>query len=201
MAFYNKVKWILGILVVFLLIVTTNLIDRNNFLRVKDSIETIYEDRLVANDLIFEMSKSIQDKEVAVAISDAVFFSDKNVQINKNLQNFVLRYEKTKLTQEEESVFSDFKQNLALLKNSEIVFIQSKFTQKTLLVTHISNLKENLYSLSKIQLNEGSRQMSVSKKAIDTVELFTHIEIYVLILLAIIIQIIVIYTPKKDSDK
>lgn len=201
MAFYNKVKWILGILVVFLLIVTTNLIDRNNFLRVKDSIETIYEDRLVANDLIFEMSKSIQDKEVAVAISDAVFFSDKNILINKNLQNFVLRYEKTKLTQEEESVFSDFKQNLALLKNSEIVFIQSKFTQKTLLVTHISNLKENLYSLSKIQLNEGSRQMSVSKKAIDTVELFTHIEIYVLILLAIIIQIIVIYTPKKDSDK
>ena len=201
MAFYNKVKWILGILVVFLLIVTTNLIDRNNFLRVKDSIETIYEDRLVANDLIFEMSKSIQDKEVAVAISDAVFFSDKNILINKNLQNFVLRYEKTKLTQEEESVFSDFKQNLALLKNSEIVFIQSKFTQKTLLVTHISNLKENLYSLSKIQLNEGSRQMSVSKKAIDTVELFTHIEIYILILLAIIIQIIVIYTPKKDSDK
>lgn len=200
MAFYNKVKWILGILVVFLLIVTTNLIDRNNFLRVKDSIETIYEDRLIANDLIFEMSKSIQDKEVAVAISDAVFFSDKNTLINKNLQNFVLRYEKTKLTQEEESVFSDYKQNLALLTNSEIVFIQSKFTQKTLLVTHISNLKENLYSLSKIQLNEGSRQMSVSKKAIDTVELFTHIEIYILILLAIIIQIIVIYTPKKDSN-
>lgn len=40
--------------------------------------------------------------------------------------------------------------------------------------------------------------MSISKKAIDTVELFTQLEIYILIFLAIVIQIIVIYQPKKE---
>jgi len=53
MAFYNKAKWILGILMVFVLIIATNLIDKNNFLKVRDSVVTIYEDRLVAKDLIF----------------------------------------------------------------------------------------------------------------------------------------------------
>ena len=54
MTFFNKIKWTLGILMVFVLIVTTNLIDRNNFVRVKDSVVSIYEDRLVAKNLILE---------------------------------------------------------------------------------------------------------------------------------------------------
>ncbi|MBN2867557.1 MAG: chemotaxis protein, partial [Flavobacteriaceae bacterium] len=64
---------------------------------------------------------------------------------------------------------------------------------------HISKIKKNLEDLSKIQLLEGSKQMSISKKAIDSVELFTQIEIYLLIFLAIVIQIIVMYNPKKEN--
>jgi len=67
---------------VFVLIIATNLIDRNNFTRVKDSVITIYEDRLVANDLIFEMSNSFQEKEIAVAASDSAFFLERNKQVN-----------------------------------------------------------------------------------------------------------------------
>jgi len=70
--------------------------------------------------------------------------------------------------------------------------------QNTALVKRISEVKDNLYDLSKIQLDEGKKQMSISEKAISSVELFTQIEIYILIFLAILIQIIVIYKP-KDS--
>mgnify|MGYP006207280059 CR=1 FL=1 len=66
MNFYDKIKWVLGILMVFVLIITTNLLDRNNFVRVKDSVVSIYEDRLIANDLIFEISNSIKQKEIAI---------------------------------------------------------------------------------------------------------------------------------------
>jgi len=52
---------------IFILIIATNLIDKNNFVRVKDSVVAIYEDRLIANDLIFEISNSIREKEVALA--------------------------------------------------------------------------------------------------------------------------------------
>lgn len=198
MAFFNKVKWILGILMVFVLIIATNLIDRNNFLRVKDSVITIYEDRLVAKDLIFDIYSSVQEKELAVATSDSVFFYERNDQVNNHIQSLVSRFEKTKLTVEEARLLQDFKSNLESLSTSETAFIQSKFTQKATLNNQISNVKENLYDLSEIQLNEGKRQMFISKKAIDSVELFTQLEIYILIFLAIIIQIIVIYKP-KDS--
>ena len=199
MAFYNKVKWILGILMIFVLIIATNLIDKNNFERVRDSVVTIYEDRLIANDLIFEMLKSVQQKELAVSLSDSTFFKNQNSKVNDNLQSLVSRFEQTKLTLEEAQVFNDLKSNVQSLLDSEGQFSNSNYTDNSKVVSDIESLKTNLNDLSKIQLNEGSRQMSISRRALDTVELFTQIEIYILVFLAILIQIIVIYNPKEKS--
>tara|TARA_R110002012_G_scaffold241610_1_gene415835 strand:+ start:17350 stop:17871 length:522 start_codon:yes stop_codon:yes gene_type:complete len=173
MAFYDKIKWVLGILMVFVIIVTTNLIDRNNFLRVKDSVTTIYEDRLIANDLLFEILKLIQEKEVAVALSDSTFFSVQNKVLDGNILGFMSRFEQTKLTTEEQKVFSDLKNNFETLARSETDFIQSGFEEKKSVFGHVTTVKKNLYDLSKIQLNEGGRQISISNRAIDTVELYT----------------------------
>ena len=199
MGFYNKLKWILGILMVFVLIIATNLIDRNNFARVRDSVVTIYEDRLIAKELIFEMLKSVQQKELAVSTLDSAFFSTKNSMVNDNLQSLVARFEETKLTDEETDELEDLKRNVRLLIDSESQFLNSGYRDDSQVVDHIENLKTNLDSLSKIQISEGSRQMSISRRALDKVELFTQIEIYVLVILAIIIQVIVMYQPKEKS--
>ncbi len=199
MAFYNKVKWILGILLIFVLIIATNLIDKNNFVRVRDSVVTIYEDRLVANDLIFEMLKVVQQKELAVKLSDSTFFKNQNSKTNTDFQSLVSRFEETKLTSKEENVFNDLKRNIKSLLDSESQYLNSDYRNDSKVVQNIEDLKTNLNELSKIQLSEGSRQMSISKRAVDTVELFTQIEIYILVFLAILIQLIVMYKPKEKS--
>lgn len=200
MTFFDKIKWILGILMVFALIVITNLIDKNNFTRVKDSVVSIYEDRLVVNDLIFEMSKLVQEKEMAIVLSDVNFYSQKNKIINERMIGFIQSYEATKLTAEERRVFTDFKDNFDELSKSENKIIENNFKDKESSINLIFEIKDNLYDLTKIQLNEGQRQMSISQKAIDKVELFTQIEIYILIFLAIVVQIIVMYNPKKEKN-
>jgi hypothetical protein len=199
MVFYDKLKWILGILMIFVLIIATNLIDKNNFVRVRDSVVTIYQDRLIANDLIFEMLKSVQQKELAVSLSDSTFFQNQNSKVNDNLQSLVSRFEQTKLTSREEKVFADLKTNIQTLIDSESQFLNSGYSDNSQIITHIESLKNNLNDLSKIQLNEGSRQMSISKRALDTIELFTQIEIYILVFLAILVQVIIMYKPKEKS--
>lgn len=193
MKLYTKVKWVLGILMIFILIIATNLIDRNNFVRIKDSLETIYEDRLVAKDLIFKISKSVQEKELALAKLDSTFYLGRNKQVNIDIEKAINTFEGTKLTKKEAKVFNDFKNNLAVLIESEnsTPFEKSSYNSKIL------NVKENLYALSEIQMNEGKRQMSISKRAIDSIELFTQLEIYVLIFLGVVVQVIVIYKPKE----
>lgn len=199
MGFYAKFKWILGILLIFVLIIMTNLIDKNNFVRVRDSVVTIYEDRLIANDLIFEKLKLVQEKEVAVKTLDSTFYENRNLKVNDNLQSLISKFEKTKLTPKEATVFNDFKSNVKVLQNAETKFINSSYNSTSKVSSAINSLKTNLNDLSKIQLNEGSRQMSISKRAVDSVELFTQIEIYMLVFLAIIIQIVVMYNPKEKK--
>ena len=201
MAFYNKVKWVLGILMVFILIISTNLIDRNNFLRVRDLAVDIYEDRLVAKDLIFDISKNIQEKEIAVALTDTSFFLERNDQVNSDIKDLVVRFYQTELTRVENNAFRKFKQNFESLRALELEYALGRFLENDALVKQFAILKEDLDSLSDIQMSEGKRKMTVSIKAMDTVELFTQMEIYMLILIAILIQVIIIYKPKIGKEE
>ncbi len=196
MKLFNKVKWVLSVLLVFFLILTTNLLDKENFRRVKNSIVTIYEDRIVANDLIFEFLLLIHEKELAVASADTDFFKERNVQLQKEIESLTSRYRATKLTDREAIVFEMFQDDLGELEKMEASSNQGKDVYKKLL----SEIKEKLNELSKIQLKEGRYQVALSKEAFDDVELFTQLEIYILIFLAIIVQIIILYKPKNNPE-
>ena len=51
------------------------------------------------------------------------------------------------------------------------------------------------------QLDVGFwQELLESQRAVDTVDLFTHLEIYALIILAIIIQILVMYNPASEDE-
>ena len=199
MKFYNKIKWVLGITMIFLLVITTNLIDRNNFVRVKDSVVNIYEDRLVAKNLIYKISKAIHKKELAILKNDTTFYQVDNRGINQNIKSNIESFEQTKLTLEEADIFKDLKSDLEQLIGVEKKYINQKFKNNSKILNLLGNINSKLDDLANIQLNEGSRQMSISKKAIENVELFTQLEIYFLIGLAILIQIIIIYRPGNSK--
>ncbi|ARN77436.1 hypothetical protein BST97_05240 [Nonlabens spongiae] len=196
---YNKIKWLLGISMVFVLIVTTNLIDRNNFIQVKDSVTSLYEDRLVAKNIIYDMSVSIHDLELAI-VTDSSFQADNKIKTTKDhLENLIVRFETTKLTKEEEKVFKKFKQGVQDLSAKSAAGSRESIDSTLLQSSQL--LKQKLNDLAEIQLAEGGVQMGITKKAVETVELFTSIEIYVLIFLAIVIQIIILYDPKRSSKE
>lgn len=197
MAFLTKLKWILGISLVFLLIAATNLVDRSNFVQVKESVMTIYEDRLVVKDLILDMYKDMQKKKVAILTEDRQFFTQDNQSVNRNLSTLIERYEATKLTDNEGVVFEELKANIQSLLAAESQVESDSPEVESNLLGMISQIEANLDDLSDIQISEGRRQVSITKRATDSIELFTQLEIYVLIFLAIVIQVIILYRPSK----
>jgi len=198
MTIFDKIKWVLGVLMIFVLIITTNLIDKDNFTRVKDTVINIYEDRLIAKDLIFKISNIINKKEVAVIRNHANYFNNENISINKEIDNLLFRFEQTNLTVEESYIFDDLKNQINTLKNFENNYLNDlNFKENKDYLNNILKIEQSLVSLSEIQLREGGKLMSVSKKALSTIELFTQMEIYFLVFLAIIVQIIIVYEPKK----
>lgn len=201
MKLYNKIKWILGITLIFGLVLTTNLIDRNNFVQVKDAVSNIYEDRLVAKYHIYEISKLIHDKELAILKNDTLLFEKNLKSINQKINTSISSFGKTKLTIEEAEVFQDLKENLKTLEAIEADFLQNPSKNKLKIINLLDGTTDMLDALSQIQLTEGNRQMNITKRAVEDVELFTQLEIYFLIFLAILIQIIIIYNPKPKKDE
>ena len=198
MTLFSKIKWIAGILLIITIVLTTNLIDRNNFGQLKESVTSIYEDRVVASDIIFEITLLIQEKEIALATSDSAFYSSKNEENNQKIDEFMRRYEQTQLAPNEREVFTGLKRDLDKLEELEASISESGFENNAQIFERIEAIVLSLYDLSKVQLSEGRRKMIQSNNTMESIEFFTQIEIIFMIIMAIFVQVIILYRPKED---
>ncbi len=201
----NKIMWVGGLLFVFLLVLATNLLDRKHIKGVRSSVSTMYEDRLIVKNLIYNMSNLTEEKRVAFLISDSDFYSTKSATINDSIYRLIDKFSNTKLTSNEtrylERLHGNFKEVQAMenqiLTNKAI--LDNKEWRNTM-QTKLERLKKNLNSLSDIQIDEGKRELARVNRAFNTIDLFTNIEIAFLVVIGIIAQIIVLYPVKKEQE-
>jgi len=199
MAILNKLKWIFGVLLVFFIILATNLIDRDNFLRIKDSTASIYEDRLIAKSIIYDISKHVHRKEIALLKADSSFYQKENEATNRLIEEALAQFTSTKLTSKEALIFEDLKLSIANLQAKEATLFDAAGKSDQSQLVQIQAIESKLNALAAIQLEEGKRLVLISQKAMNSIELFTQMEIYVLLGLAILLQILIMYKPKTDS--
>lgn len=197
MKFFAKMRWVASILLVFFIVLITNIIDRDNFNKLSYSVTTIYEDRIVAYDLIFEMSRIVKEKHIALLTSDTLFLAAQSEQYEQQINQLLDRFKLTKLTKNEKSILIKLEEKFKSLWQSEK---SSSYELTDDLLKNINYIDQYLLDLSKIQLREGKRHVHVSNKAINTINLFTQGEIIFLILMAILIQIIILYKPKELNE-
>lgn len=201
----NKIKWVGGLLFVFLLILATNLLDRRHVKAVRTSVNTIYEDRLIVKNLIYSISTLTEEKRIAFLLSDSDFYaSAKSKSINDSIFILINQFSKTKLTTKEtqylERLYDNFKEIEVMesqVVNTTSILQNEEWRNK--MKTHLLRLRKNLNQLSEIQLDEGKRELSRVNRAFNTIDLFTNIEIMFLIAIGIVIQIIILYPKGKEK--
>ncbi len=200
MTILSKVKWILGISVVFFLILATNLIDKENFNKANRATTSLYEDRLVAKGILLDITFLLHEKEVAYFKNDSAFLQTQLEPMNASINELISAFEKTSMIGAENRTFMELRKNISSLEKIEnsISSYDSKSGERML--NQLELALQNIKRLTAIQTQEGKRQVSHAKKAFDSVKLYTTIEIYMLLALAIIAQFIVIYSAKKTTN-
>lgn len=196
MKVFAKIRWVASILLIFFIVLITNIIDRNNFNKLSYSVTTMYEDRIVATDILFEISTIVKEKQIAHLTSDTVFFQKQNEQANRKIDQLIDAYNLTKFTKEEMLAFDLLQEELKSLKQIEK---SSASLPNEEALKSIKNIDEQLYNLSKIQLKEGKQQVFITNKIKDTINIYTNSEIIFLIVMAILVQIIILYKPKEEN--
>lgn len=191
MRWFDKLKWLVIVGVVFSLVLATNLIDRRNFRNINDSVVSIYEDRLVVKNTILDMATVINQKEVSFLTKDTASIKAKNEKLNEALKSDLLKFNPSSVTAKEAESLEQLKKNLTLMFESESELLQNQFTSLDNYKAIIVKVNSNMDVLAHIQLEEGKRELINSKRNLASVELFTKIEIYFLILFAVIALIII----------
>lgn len=178
----------------------------NSFNNVKNSIEEIYEDRLVVNGMIYELAGFLHAKEVALASQDYDFFANQNTKINKQAFVIIDAFKKTYLTDFEAFTLEHFETGLHELValEQEISFSDNRPIDTDAIATLMIDLKElnrDLDKLSEIQLAEGKNKLAISKKAAESMDTYRSLEKYFLIITAVLIFIIILLPSSQAKDE
>ena len=191
MKWFDKLKWLLIIGVVFTLVLATNLIDRRNFRNINNSVVSLYEDRLVVKNTILDMATAINQKEVAFLTKDTVSIKANNHRLTDALKNDLGNFNPSSVTASEVESLDQLKNNLDAMFKAEAALLENEFSSLDDYKKIIERVNETMDVLAHIQMKEGKKQLITSQRNMAAVELFTQVEIIFLVLFAAIALIII----------
>lgn len=178
------------------------MIDKNHFATVQKSVRTIYDDRMVAKNYIYKISRQLALKRGVLQSGNKENIIRLNSSYNDSIQSLIEKYGQTKLTEREVRRFQLLKDNLDRLYQSEN-FLEGEITLSTELSLpnefelHFANVTEDLDTLAEIQMSEGRREKAISNRAVESSNLISKLEIGFVILIGFLIQILIFVKPLK----
>ncbi|MEQ9593510.1 MAG: MCP four helix bundle domain-containing protein [Cyclobacteriaceae bacterium] len=197
----QRVKAVIALVIVFAMILATNMMDNNHFAFVRESFESIYKDRVVVNDYIFRLSRLVEGKRAIV--NNVAQNGNYNVDMATydSINTLVEKYAETKFSTKEELHFDAFNKKLADLRKFEKELtdssdVEASDRQSKKLNALLSAMLDDLQILSEIQLSESKKLFDSANKLIHNSYLISRVEIAFLIIIgSLILTLITIRQP------
>ncbi len=197
----QRIRAAIALVIVFLLIIATNQIDSNHFSIVKKTLTTVYEDRILVKNYIYNISRLLDKKQNALSSDNLAQLDSLNSVANDSIRTLVSKFSKTYLTEQEDVHFQSLQHSLNSLFSQEAMLNSEIINEELPTINVIENYYDRIFqdldALSKIQIEESRREIMQSNKSIDTSNLISRIEIGVLIFIGVMLQLLIFLKPLK----
>jgi len=199
----NKTKIAFCSALILIMIFAKNWVDKRNVNTLDSSFSSVFDDRLVVESYIFQLSDNLYQKKIIIAnCSNAEHVLDVQPQVNTHnttINQILTDYEKTKLTTAESMYFNNLKERLQNLNTMEENFLAALMTQDLDASTALSTQMQknfdvamlDLNQLSKIQISEGRLLREQSKQIAAGSTMLSQFELVVIVGIGILIQILI----------
>ena len=187
--------------IAFLLVLGSNRLDKKHFSTVHNTVNSVYKDRVVVQDLIYQLNNIFYEKELSFALE-----SDFSVTTseNKKVEQLLLNFGSTKLTKNENHRLNELNTQFEKIRKLENQVLQSADNSKVgLAVVAIRTLDEmerNLDVLAEIQLEESNQLTELSNKSLDMNILLSNLEVAFLVIIGIFIIVLIFYPIGKGKS-
>jgi hypothetical protein len=198
---------IIGVLVV--LLYGKNLLERQSFRTVSSTLSDVYEDRLLVESYIFQISEKLFTIQKLVDHCTLNFdYSKAVLEISKEEQEIlklVSAFEATQLTEQEATLLTDFKRIIEKdlsIKNYQLLYNDSSGVNEAQVKIYdqkIARAQQDLEKLSAIQLEEGGKLVSKAKTLINRSQIWAQFELALLLIFILVIYIYIFKKPVQEE--
>jgi hypothetical protein len=206
-----QVAFLLGI--ILLVVYANNVMESRNVNELGGSFSSVYEDRLLVESYIYNLSDHLYQKKIMLDQCDQVSHAKAALTIhidqhNAEIRALIQNYETTQLTEKEALVFNELKQNINQLAVMERDYIRLPGEEQAVELSQLNqqffSVAKNLNLLSVIQIEEAKRLNDHSKQIIAGFTMLTQFEMVMLITIGLIILALILsstqITPKRVVD-
>jgi hypothetical protein len=191
----QKLKAAILLGLVFALVFVKNRMDSNNVAELGSSFSSVFEDRLVVERYIYQISSQLYQKKIlldqCVGTDDLDDAVEELASRNAQIETLLLAYEQTHFTSEEEVLFDSLKESLSEINRIERHYLAGGNLFDSSLQETFAVATAHLNGLSDIQVEVGRSMTDHSKKLVASNVMLTHFELVLLVLIGLIIQALV----------
>jgi hypothetical protein len=204
----RKVKALIIISILLLLLYGKNLLERQSFRSISNTFTEVYNDRLVVEGHIFDISERLFKIQKLVDHCDLDYDYSKVVdEISENeseILKIVSEFEQTKLTEQEAEYLSDFRKIIEVdlnIKSYDLIYTDSSGINREQVKIYdqkISRARKDLDDLSRIQMEEGEKLISKAKVLINRSQIWAQFEVALLIIL-VVVMFLLIFRKSEET--
>ncbi|MDC6385713.1 hypothetical protein D2V93_09065 [Flagellimonas taeanensis] len=177
----------------FLLILAANLIDYKYLSNVRHNVNSVYNDRVVAQDYIYQLSNLFYQKQLSMGENgSSLHRNDQNDSIDRLLFHF----SKTELTRSEAGFFFDLQKNHGELMSLETVLSNGPKGPTMAIQQDIrrelQEIRKNLDDLESVQFTEGGQMTQNSNRSLGMNAFLSKMELAFLIVNGVVLLYMVL---------
>lgn len=182
----EKIRTVLGLVMVILLVFITNRLDQEHFEEVQNTITTIYEDRVVAQWDLIQLTNLIYNVQMKMGDGELV-----SLDSTGELERVLNEYGQTTLTKRENEIFGRLKENLNKLSAPGVI------PQGSATINTFERIHENLEELSEIQVKESRSLKIQAQESLDSSNLMSNMEMILIIIFGVVLQFVLFSGGKR----
>ena len=205
----RKISGFLIIGVLLVLLYGKNLLERQSFRAVSGMLSNVYEDRLLVESYIFQISEKLFKIQRLVDHCTINYdYSKAVVEISMEVQailKIVGAFESTELTEQEALLLADFKRIIEKdlsIKSYQLLYNDSSGVNEEQVKVYdqkIARAQQDLVKLSSIQLEEGEKLVSKAKSLINRSQIWAQFELALLLILVLVIYVYIFKKPVNEE--
>ena len=198
---------VIGILL--LVMYRKNHLERRSFRSISSTFTEVYNDRLVVEGYIFQISENLIQIQKLVDHCNIDYDYSKVINEITTHEDAILAivedFEKTKLTDQEAVYLADFRKIIEqdlTIKSYDLLFSDSSGVNLKQVKTYdekISQAHQDLQNLSKIQMEEGEKLISKAKILVNRSQVWAQFEVALLIILMLAIVLLLFRKPENSQ--